>query len=163
MNVDDEGAPGYLKIFTELEKADIEALEASHQADPAKRLAQIELARRVTELVHGKQLMQQAEKVTEILTGKAPLRDATAETLQALRQEIPAVQLSSDGTLLEALVQSGLASSNTDARRLLNDGAVYVGGALIKDVVFPDEAVAGRQILIRRGKAFKDTALVEFR
>jgi tyrosyl-tRNA synthetase len=160
INQDDASVENYLKVFTELDKAEIDHLMAEHTKQPGHRLAQSRLAQEVTRLVHGQKSMETAKTVTEILIGKIPVGDAGG-VLAQLRAEIPSVRTKTGGSLIESLVEGGLATSNTEARRLLNDNAISINGRKVsRDNFEPGDFQNGR-LLLRRGKAFRDSALVE--
>jgi tyrosyl-tRNA synthetase len=161
INLDDDGVEDYLKIYTELDKNTIEAIMADHQANPSGRSAQRSLAREVTELVHGSNEMKLAEAVTEFLTGAMPIGKAGIETLDRIRKEIPAVYSGENGSVIEALTSSGLVLSNTEARRLLQGNAISVNGQKIARETFEPNDFQNGRAMLRRGKAFKDSALVE--
>ena len=132
-----------------------------HNEDRQKRLAQTRLAEQVTILIHGEQDMRFAKAVTDYLTAKTLLSEIDGDVLKIIRREIPSVKASPDGSIIDALVTTGLASSNTAARQLLNDQAVSINGERVsRDQFNPSDFQNGR-LLIRRGKAFKDSALVE--
>jgi len=160
INVGDAEVESLLKVFTELPKERIDQIMSEHSGDPKQRIAQTELAREVTKLVHGDQDTQSADVVTMYLTGKKPIGEADS-ALETLRQEIASVHTSDQGSIVDALVQSGLASSNTEARRLLSDNAVSINGNKIDRENFEQDDFNNGRLLLRRGKAFKDTALVE--
>jgi tyrosyl-tRNA synthetase len=161
INADDGGVEEYLKIFTELSKEEVETIMKSHDVDKAARTAQTCLARAVTTIVHGKQQMELAERVTSYLTGNQPIADASSEVLEALRAEIPAITTSSHGSLLQALADSGLAESISDARRLLQGKAIRLNNLKIfREHFEPADFKEGR-LLLKKGKKFKDTALIE--
>ena len=63
--------------------------------------------------------------------------------------------------MVEALVKTNLAGSNSEARRLLTSGAVYLSGQSIKRENFEESDYQNGRLLLRRGKAYKDSALVE--
>jgi tyrosyl-tRNA synthetase len=160
INADDAGVEDYLKVFTELSRDEIAAILTEHTQDPGKRIAQTRLAQEVTTLVHGKDEMKLAENVTNFLTGRQPIGDATSE-LEVMHKEIPSVKSDQNGSVIEVLVQAGLASSNTEARRLIQSNAVSINGIKVsRDNFEPGDFQNGR-LLLRRGKAFKDSALVE--
>lgn len=161
INCDDEGVEDYLKIFTELDKDEIDKVMHHHKEAPQIRTAQTRLAQEVTGLVHGHEEMKRAEKVTELLTGKAPLSDAGAAALAVMRQEQPSVTTTETGSIAEALVGSGLASSNTEARRLLAGNAISINNQKVSRDNFEAEDFINGHILLRKGKRFKDSALVE--
>ncbi|HEX7963855.1 MAG TPA: tyrosine--tRNA ligase [Candidatus Saccharimonadales bacterium] len=160
INVDDEGVEGYLKVFTELNKQEIDQTMADHREQRGARIAQIRLASEVTRLVHGKEHLAVAHDVTAYLTG-ADVGHADDTALQALRQEIPAVKAQVGSSIAEALAASGLASSNTEARRFLKENAVSINGQKVQRETFEEADFHNGRLLIRKGKAFKDSALVE--
>jgi tyrosyl-tRNA synthetase len=161
INVDDGGVEDYLKIFTELDKTEIDKVMHHHKEAPQVRTAQTRLAQEVTALVHGREEMKRAEKVTEVLVGKATLEDVGAATLAVMRKEQPSVISTASGSIVEALVNSGLATSNTDARRQLSSNAVSVNNQKVSRENFEATDFINGHLLLRKGKKFKDTALVE--
>lgn len=161
MNTDDAGVEDYLKIYTELGQEEIGKIMEAQRAEPAARHAQQHLAREVTRMIHGQEHMQLAEIVTDYLVGKAPVADASEEALAVIRREIPAVSSPADGAIADVLVSSGLANSLSDARRLLADNGVSVNGAKHGRDHFEASDFTNGRLLIRKGKKFKDSALVE--
>jgi tyrosyl-tRNA synthetase len=163
INVEDADVEDYLKVFTFLAKEKIEEVMTEHKADASARKAQKVLAEEVTKLVHGEQQSGSATGVSKYLTSQAPLADANESEIAELRKEIPSVEAVVGASLIEVLVSSGLASSNSDARRLLGAGAIYINGApAIKENLEQSDFQNGR-LLLRRGKAYKDSALVELK
>ena len=160
VNCDDAGVEDYLKIYTLLSKDEIEEVMTQHRQNPGARHAQIKLAVEVTRLVHGDEQLAVAHEVTGYLTG-ADVADAEGAALTALRQEIPSVKAAATSSVAAALVGSGLASSNTEARRFLSENAISVNGQKIQRENFEDSDFHNGRLLLRRGKAFKDSALVE--
>jgi tyrosyl-tRNA synthetase len=162
INLDDEGVEDYLKIFTLLDKPTIDELMTRQHQDPGARVAQTRLAEEVTRLVHGEELMKRASTITAILTGKTSLEHIEDEALlKDLRAEIPYVQVSGDSEVAEALVSGGLATSKTAARQLLMDNAISINGQKTKHEKFESSDFHNGRLLLRRGKAFKDSILVE--
>jgi tyrosyl-tRNA synthetase len=163
INCDDADAEDYLKIFTLLTKAEIIKLIKDHQNARHERIAQTALAREVTDLVHGKQTRQFAEQVTKYLTGELPVTEADAAALKEIKQALPSVIIQPGTPVIEALVKTGLAASNSEARRLAQSKAVYVNNeAFGKDHLEAADFKNGR-LMLRRGKAYKDSALVELK
>lgn len=161
VNVDDDSVSDYLKIFTELDKPAVAAIITKHLQDPGLRLGQRSLAFEVTKLVHGESFARQAERVTDYLIGSHSIDKADKKDLQELRREIPSVKASKGGSIVETLTASGLASSNTEARRLISGNAVSINGSKVSREQFEASDFLSGRLLIRRGKAFKDSALVE--
>ena len=144
LNVDDESAIDYLKLFTLLSRDEIEGLEKATNENPAGREAQRVLAHEVTKLVHGGARAEQARNVTAALFGDTPFEQLFKEELDMLAAEIP---VSASSHVVNALVTSGLASSNGEARRLIDGGAVSVNGQKItEDIELPVPS------LIKKGK-----------
>ena len=161
INVDDASALDYLKIFTELSKQEIDAIAAEHSQNQQLRVAQTRLAGEVTAIVHGAQARDTARAVTEVLTGKTAIDQVDDGVIQTIRQEIPAVRSTTSGSVIDSLVEAGLASSNTEARRLLQASAISINGQKIDRDRFEAADFQNGRLLLRRGKAFKDSALVE--
>jgi tyrosyl-tRNA synthetase len=80
--------------------------------------------------------------------------------IKSLRREIPSVQHVGKN-IVNALVVSTLATSKTDARRLLSSGAVYVNNKQVNRDEFNDQDFTNGRLILRRGKAYKDSALIE--
>lgn len=145
LNVDDEGVIDYMKIYTTLDKPTIDAIAENHAVNPGARSAQKVLAREVTDIVHGHQRREAVERVTEVLFGGANFHDLSDDDVALLAEEIPTVSVGAG--LIEALVVSEAASSNGEARRLIQSGAVSVGGEKASE----DRALNQRE-LIKKGK-----------
>ena len=161
LNVADAEVENYLKVFTFLSRAEIEQVMAEQRKDPKNRAAQKRLAAEVTKLVHGQQPGEAATGASKYLTGQASLEEASAGDLERLRAEIPALKVRLGDSIIDALAKSGLAASKTDARRLLMSGAVYLNGRATSELLFKKDDFQNGRLLLRRGKAYKDSALVE--
>ncbi len=163
INTDDRDAERYLKLFTLLSQGEIQALLRSHDKDPSRREAQKKLAIEVTQLVHGTQACSSAVAASAILFDEFSPQEAEPSAFDVLAQEIPTVAASSaDGlTLVDAVVQAGLAKSKSEARRSIEQGGIYVNQQRVKDVVRtigPADWLAGGNLLLRKGK--KDYGLL---
>jgi tyrosyl-tRNA synthetase len=145
LNLDDGGVSDYLKIYTLLSKEEIEMAQANHQANPSSRIAQKTLAREVTTLVHGKERCESVERVSSVLFGEAAFSELTTDDLDALAAEIPTV--SAGKTVIESLVETSVASSNGEARRLISSGAISVNGEKIMD-----DISLHKLALVKKGK-----------
>jgi tyrosyl-tRNA synthetase len=131
LNVDDEGATDYAKVYTLLSKEEIDALAEQQAQNPGARPAQRALAREVTTLVHGKERCESVERVTDVLFGAREFSDLNDQDLATLAEEIPVV--STGKTVIESLIEAELAASNGEARRLIAGGAVSVNGEKISE------------------------------
>ena len=163
INTDDRDAERYLKLFTLLSQDEIKALLRSHDKDPSRREAQKRLAIEVTQLVHGKQACSSAVAASAILFDEFSPQEAEPSAFDVLAQEIPTVAASSADslTLVDAVVQAGLAKSKSEARRSIEQGGIYVNQQRVKDVVRtigPADWLAGGNLLLRKGK--KDYGLL---
>lgn len=145
LNVDDEGVIDYAKVYTLLSKNELESLAEQQQQNPGARPAQRALAREVTTLVHGKERCESVERVTEVLFGNASFTDLGADDIDALAEEIPTV--AAGKSVIESLVEAGIAASNGEARRLIANGAISVNGEKIQDDQTLHDAA-----LIKKGK-----------
>ena len=145
LNVDDESAIEYMKIFTMLDRDTIEAIAENHAVNPGARSAQKVLAREVTDIVHGVNRRESVERVTEVLFGGGDFRQLSDDDLDTLAKEIPRVDVGVG--VIEALVVSGAVSSNGEARRLLKSGAISLNGERLAN----DQAI-NSQSLLKKGK-----------
>ena len=145
LNVDDESAIEYMKIFTMLDRDTIEVIAENHAVNPGARSAQKVLAREVTDIVHGVNRRESVERVTEVLFGGGDFRQLSDDDLDALAKEIPRVDVGVG--VIEALVVSGAVSSNGEAKRLLKSGAISLNGEKIAE----DQAV-NTTSLLKKGK-----------
>ena len=161
VNSEDETAEQYLKIYTELNKDQINNIMTEHNSNPKLRLAQFALADEVTRLVHGEIAFEKARTITRYLNGSQSIGEASNQELNYLREEIKSTTTSINGSVIQSLIESGLAESNTVAKKLLNGGAVYINSRRISRDSFNSDDFINGKLLLRRGKAFKDTALVE--
>lgn len=163
INTDDASVEDYLKYYSLKSRDEIEQIMVGQKANPAARVAQTVLAEELTRLVHGGDSSNQSQSVTKYLTGQASILEAETEDLEEIRQQVPSFASHIGGSVIEALVQTKLAVSNSDARRLLQSGAVYINGQNISREVFEASDSHNGRLLLRRGKAFKDSALVELK
>jgi tyrosyl-tRNA synthetase len=137
LNTEDRDVVSYLKLFTFLDQAAIGELEAATKSEPEKREAQRVLAREVTSLVHGVVEVEKAIRGSEQLFSRnafalpveellSSLADApsTSVTMQVIAEERPLVQW---------LVETKLASSRSEATRLVVGGGIYVNDVAVKD------------------------------
>jgi tyrosyl-tRNA synthetase len=161
INVDDDSVEDYLKIYTMLEREQIESAIEDFKQNQAERHAQKILAYEVTKIVHGEEQAKTQQHVTEVLFRGQGVENLDESELSAIRQEFPNLTVSPGTPIIEVLVSTGLAQSNSEARRLKESGAVYINSEKAdKDHLDASDFRNGK-LLIRRGKAFKDSALIE--
>ena len=145
LNVDDEGASDYLKIYTLLGKNQVDDLTAKQQENPGARDIQKTLAYEVTKLVHGEQAAESARNVTEVLFGGKDIDGLSGDAIELLASEIPAA--ASTESIIDTLVEVAFVSSKGEARRLIQGGAISINGEKIND----DQPVHGLA-LVKKGK-----------
>jgi tyrosyl-tRNA synthetase len=153
INVDDRDAGKYLRLFTLMSRQEIESLEKLVISAPEKRDAQQALAREITARVHGEDAARVAEEVSRVLFGKADPTSLSEPVLRALSEEVPFAEAADAPGLLDALVTLKLATSKSAARRLVEQGGVYVNGqrATAETDLASVAALAGRYHLLRKG------------
>ena len=145
LNVDDESAIEYMKIFTMLDRDTIEAIAENHAVNPGARSAQKVLAREVTDIVHGSARRESVERVNEVLFGGGDFKKLSDDDLGALAEEIPCVDAGID--VIGALVESGAVGSNGEAKRLLKSGAISLNGEKLAE-----NKVVNDTSLLKKGK-----------
>lgn len=163
-NVSDEDAKKYIRIFTDLSKEEIEALEAEHDKAPHERFLQRRLAEEITVMVHSREDYDTAVRASEILFG-----NATKETLSSIDEEtflsvfdgVPMAEVSKsdfDGStgLLDLLVSKcGFFKSNGELRKLIQSGGISINKEKISDPQYmptTDDLVEGSYMLVQKGK-----------
>ena len=156
LNTADADVYKFLRYFTFLSVAEIDAIEAADKASGQKPEAQRILAEQATELVHGKAALEAAQRISQSLFSGS-LEALTESDFEQLAQDgVPGVTLEkSVSGLIEALVAAGLAKSKSEARGFLQSGSVTVNGQKVEalDHQFTDgERLFGRFTLLRRGK-----------
>lgn len=144
LNSDDEGVAEYIKIYTLITPGEFEKLISEFEKVPQERAAQKYLAYEVTKLVHGEAVASSAKKVTDTLFGSSGISDLSNDDLDMLANEIPSCTA---GSVLESLTQSGVVASNSEARRMIEGGAISVNGKKISE----DQTVE-KPSIIKKGK-----------
>ena len=159
LNTDDRDVVKYLKYFTFLGREEIEALGVEMTRAPEKREAQRTLAREVTRILHGAEAVERAEHASGLLFGERiselDVDDIIAVFDDVPSTEMPAAQFAAPGTsIADIMVAIGLASSKSDAMRLVRGGGVYVNNRRVTDErarFTSSEAIAGRMFVLRKG------------
>ncbi len=168
INTDDADAGGCLRMLTELDREEIASLDAARESDPGKRESQRRLAEELTKLVHGGEALAIAQKATAIFFG-AEISALNDEQLSQIftdvpSKELPRSRLSDDSlTIIDAMVESGLAKSKGEARRTIGQGGAYVNNRRVEgiDTVLTVEHLASETVVVlRSGK--KKYALLRF-
>lgn len=153
LNTDDADVIDRLKVFTFLTRAEIAEYEQKVADEPFKREAQRRLALEVTELVHSKQEAESARDASQALFGTGELGSLDEKTLRSALVELPGAELPTGSKIIEALVATGLAGSNSEARRAIEQGAVSVNKVKIGSEDEALEPLAGMPLaVISKGK-----------
>ncbi|MBK9291591.1 MAG: tyrosine--tRNA ligase [Bacteroidetes bacterium] len=163
LNCSDEDAEKYIRIFTLLEKQEIEALIETHRNAPHMRQLQKTLASEVTKMVHGEAELQKAEDASQILFGKGTtemLRQLDEATLLSVFDGVPLSHISSEvfqnaTDLVDLLTTHGAVfSSKSEARRLIKENAVSINKEKVAEQTqpHPDMLLNGKYILVQKGK-----------
>ena len=163
LNVSDDDAEKYIKIFTDLDKETIDALIEEHKQDPGRRVLQKRLAEEVTTMVHSAEDLQTAQEASNILFGKA-----TKENLQKLDEAtfldvfngVPHYTVGRDvigQPAIDVFNQKGMDifPSKSEMRKLVKGGGVSLNKeklAAFDKVVTEDDLIDGKYLLVQKGK-----------
>ncbi|MGQ7565347.1 tyrosine--tRNA ligase [Streptococcus suis] len=156
LNVMDDDAVRFLKIFTFLSLDEIAEIEKQFDAARHERLAHKILAKEVVTLVHGEEAYNQALNITEQLFA-GNIKNLSAKELKQGLSNVPnyAVQAEDNLNIVELLVTSGIVNSKRQAREDVQNGAIYVNGERVQDLDYTlsdSDKIDGELTVIRRGK-----------
>ncbi|CAN5409157.1 tyrosine--tRNA ligase [soil metagenome] len=163
LNADDAGVEDYLKVYTILKRGELIDIMEKFHARPGERLAQKTLAYEVTKLVHGADRADAVKRVSDTLFGSGDYKNLDSKDFKILETELPATNAKPDETtLIATLVKTGLAASNSEARRHIESSAVYINGEQlsINKTVFSSEDILHGHAVLRVGK--NKNALIRF-
>ena len=166
LKVADADVYKFLKYFTFLPIEEIDAIEAKDQASGTKPEAQRILAEEMTRLIHGEAALQAAQRISESLFAEDQSCLTESDFEQLALDGLPAFEVSDGLNVVEALVKTGLASSNKEARGFVNSKAVLLNGQAAElnnpnhAAERPDDAYLltdahkrfGKYTIVRRGK-----------
>lgn len=166
LKVADADVYKFLKYFTFLSIEEIDAIEAKDQASSSKPEAQRILTEEMTRLIHGEAALQAAQRISESLFAEDQSRLTESDFEQLALDGLPAFEVSDGINAVEALVKTGLASSNKEARGFVNAKAVLLNGKPAEAnnpnhaAERPDDACLltdehkrfGKYTILRRGK-----------
>ena len=165
LNVADEDAERYIKIFTSLDQETISSLVQEHSQDPGRRILQKRLAEEVTVMVHGRQDYEMAVEASNILFGKATKESLTKldeQTLLDVMNGVP--QYEFDRTLLqgEGVKAVNLTTeaapcfpSKGEMRKLTQGGGVSLNKEKLTafdQLITEDDLLDGKYLLVQQGK-----------
>ncbi|MBR1871652.1 MAG: tyrosine--tRNA ligase [Bacteroidales bacterium] len=162
LNVSDEDAERYIKIFTMLDRQTIESLIEEHRADPGQRKLQQTLAREITVMCHGQQEYDKAVSASRMLFGNSTseaLRQLDEKTFLAVFGGVPSFNLASSelpcGLLDLLAVKTAIFPSKGEARKMVQGGGVSLNKDKVGDIdrqVGPEDIIDGKYILVQKGK-----------
>ncbi len=162
LNVSDEDAKRYVKIFTMLDRETIEEAIAAHEQCPEKRELQKILAREVTVMVHGQKEYETAVAASQMLFGKATAEDLKSldeKTFLAVFDGVPTFNISRDKLplgILDALaVETSVFPSKGEARKMIQQNGFSLNKEKMSDIarsLTEDDIIDGKYILVQKGK-----------
>ena len=162
LNVSDDDAERYIKIFTSLEKEVIDALIEEHRQDPGRRVLQKRLAEEVTVLVHSKEDLDMAIEASNILFGKATkdaLEKLDEETFLDVFDGVLHYELSKDQlgqSAIELFTQAvPVFPSKGDMRKMVQGGGVSLNKEKLTDqnrLILAEDLIDGKYLLVQKGK-----------
>ena len=157
INQGDADCGRFLRLFTFLPKDEIEALEAKIEAGENRGEVQQVLAREVTTLIHGEEECEKVIRASRMLFGEK-IEGLNDRDLTSIFAEVPSTEVARSTLaagelgLLDALVETGLQKSKGQARRLLEQGGVYINNERVEDVakVLGEADLASESMLVLR-------------
>jgi tyrosyl-tRNA synthetase len=152
VRVDDRDVPKLLRSLTFLDEKRILELEAELQSAPEKRVAQKALAEELTRVVHGEEALRQTEVAVASLFKDE--RKPGEIPPGAPSSNVEAGKLAAGWALVDALVETTLCKSKSDARRTIENSGAYVNDEQVKNIDHKLSPVDAREgvILLSRGK-----------
>lgn len=162
LNVDDRDVSTYMRILSFKSREELEEIEKLTEERPQARAAQRALAEELTTLVHGADQCAAVIAASKALFGQGELGGLDEATLSAALSELPRVQVTELGPVVDLLAEVGLVASKSAARRTVKEGGAYVNNTKVASedaVPTRDELLHGRWLVLRRGK--KNLAAVE--
>ena len=163
LNVSDEEAARYIKIFTLLGREEVEALIAEHSLDPGRRQLQRRLGEEVTVMVHGREEYEKALAATEILFGKATkesLLKLDEKTLLAVFSGVPHFEVARVEAVGAKAVdlfaeKTQCFASKGEMRKLVQGGGVSLNKEKLSafdKIITEEDLLDGKYLLVQRGK-----------
>ncbi len=164
LNVEDERVGHLLRVFSFRSREQIEQLEQLAADRPAAREAQQALASEVTALVHGERAALQAIAASRALFGRGDLSELDAATVRDSTAQLAQARFAPGASVVDLLVQTGLASSRGSARRTISEGGAYLNNVKVLDpeaVVDRGALLHERYAVLRRGKKALAAAVLD--
>ena len=162
LNVADDDAERYIKIFTMLDRETIESLIAEHREDPGQRKLQKVLAKEVTIMVHGQEAYDNAIAASQLLFGNVSaevFRSMDERTVREVFANVPSFEVKAGEfpcNVLDLLaVKTAVFPSKGEARKMVQGGGVSLNKGKVGDInyeVTADDVINGHYILAQKGK-----------
>ena len=163
LNISDEDALSYIKVFTFLSKSQVEELILEHNKDKARRLLQNKIADTVTAMVHGQKDLNNAISASKVLFGKSSKEDLESldeDTFNEIFDGVPSNILSMKKLQQVIEIENLLATetnflkSISEARRALKENSISINKRKItaNTKITKDDLINGKYILLQRGK-----------
>ena len=162
LNVSDEDAKRYIRIFTLLDRETIETLIAEHDAAPHLRALQKRLAQEITTMIHSKEEYEKAVEASAILFGGATseaLRKLDEATLLQVFEGVPQFRIARAGLGLPfvdlAAEKTQVFPSKGECRKMVQGGGVALNKEKVADPMRPvgeSDLIAGKYLLVQKGK-----------
>ncbi len=156
LQVADDDVVKLLKIFTFLDRDEIEHLGRETAANPRARLGQRRLAEEVTRFVHGGEQLAQVQAATEALWGSGDLRSVDESTLCSAVEHLPSGEfVPGDSNIVDAVLAAGFEKGRSAAMRLVRGGGVSLNNVKVESldqVVEATDLLPGGFVLLRKGK-----------
>ena len=162
LNVADEDAERYIKIFTMLDRETVEGLIEEHRQDPGQRRLQKVLAREVTVMCHGQAEYDNAVAASRMLFGNSTseeLRKLDEKTFLAVFSGVPTFDIQASSLPLGIMdllaVETGVFPSKGEARKMIQGGGVSINKDKVTDIdrtVTAGDILDGKYILAQKGK-----------
>ena len=154
MNVSDADVLKYLYIFDDRPVEEIDEIYRKHLEHPELRFGQKELSRVIVTKLHGEEVAAECEKMSVALFTDS-FTGLSEQGLRDLTEGLVVLPCESEISLLDALINTKLASSKREAREFITNGAVKVNGEKINDLSFvirKENSLQGGYIFLKRGK-----------
>ena len=154
INSSDEKVEEYLKVYTFLNKEEIEELMKKHNQKPEERLAQKTLAKEFITDLRGKEEYEKAIKTTEALfNGK--VKELTKKDIEEVFKEMPTFETENSTDIITMLTEGKVAQSKREAREFVKAGSITINEEKITDenfIITKDIAIENEVLVVKRGK-----------
>ena len=132
INSDDQKVEEYLKVYTFLNKEEIDKIMEKHKKEPNLRLAQETLAKEFITDLHGKEEYQNAKEISTALFSN-DIKNLTDEQIKQAFKGVETFKIEQNQNLIDILIKNKIATSKREAREFLSNNAITLNGETIKD------------------------------